>query len=145
MEGKTMADQQEAQKKMVARWFEEVWNQEKREAITEMFPSDCVLYDGRAKYRGPDEFKHFYDGIRAQLSGIRVTPLEMISEGDKVSVRWSATAKQTSTGKPLEVTGMSFLRFKDGRFSEAWQNWDMHGLVEQLEGKVPALFFQAAG
>src|ERR1700736_4509623 len=71
MEGKTMANQQEAQKKMLARWFEEVWNQEKREAIDEMFPSDCVLYDGRAKYRGPDEFKHFYDGIRAQLSGIQ--------------------------------------------------------------------------
>jgi ketosteroid isomerase-like protein len=145
MEGKTMADQQEAQKKMVARWFEEVWNQEQREAINEMFPSDCVLYDGQAKYRGPDEFKHFYDGIRAQLSGIRVTPLEMISEGDLVCVRWSATAKQTSTGKPLEVTGMSFLRFKNGRFFEAWQNWDMHGLVEQLEGKAPALFFKAAG
>lgn len=140
-----MVDQQEAQKKMVSRWFEEVWNKGRRDAIDEMFPSDCVLYDGRAKFHGPDEFKHFYDGMRAQLSDIRVTPLEMISEGDMVSVRWSATAKQTSSGKPLAVTGMSFLRFKDGRFFEAWQNWDMQGLVEQLEGKVPSLFFQAAG
>jgi hypothetical protein len=40
---------------------------------------------------------------------------------------------------------MSFLRFKDGRFFEAWQNWDMHGLVEQLEGQVLGSFFQAAG
>jgi predicted SnoaL-like aldol condensation-catalyzing enzyme len=140
-----MADQQEAQKNMVVRWFEEVWNQGKREVIDEMFPTDCVLHDGRAEYRGPEEFKRFYDGLRAQLSDIQVTPLQAISEGDLVCVRWSARAKQTTTGKPLEVTGMSFLRFKDGRFFEAWQNWDMHGLVEQLEGKVPGSFFQAAG
>jgi predicted SnoaL-like aldol condensation-catalyzing enzyme len=139
-----MADQQEAQKNMVVRWFEEVWNQGRREVIDEMFPVDCVLHDGRADYRGPEEFKRFHDGLRAQLSDIRVTPLQAISEGDLVCVRWSSTAKQTTTNKSLEVTGMSFLRFRDGRFFEAWQNWDMYGLVEQLEGKVPG-FFQAAG
>jgi predicted SnoaL-like aldol condensation-catalyzing enzyme len=140
-----MADQQEAQKKMVVRWFEEVWNQGKREVIDEMFPTYCVLHDGRDDYRGPEEFKRFHDGLRAQLSDIRVTPLQAISEGDLVCVRWSSTAKQATTGKSLEVTGMSLLRFKDGRFFEAWQNWDMHGLVEQLEGKVPGSSFQAAG
>ena len=140
-----MADQQEAQKNMVVRWFEEVWNQGRREVIDEMFSTDCVLHDGRADYRGPEEFKRFHDGLRAQLSDIRVTPLQAISEGDLVCVRWSSTAKQATTGKSLEVTGMSLLRFKDGRFFEAWQNWDMHGLVEQLEGKVPGSFFQAAG
>ncbi len=139
-----MTEQQEAQQSMVVKWFEEVWNQGRREAIDEMFPADCVLHDGRAEFRGPDEFKHFYDDLRSQLSDIRVTVLEALSERDLVSVRWSSTAKQTSTGKPLEVTGMSFLRFKNGRFSEAWQNWDKHGLVEQLE-KTPASFSQAAG
>ena len=71
-----MADQQEAQKNTVVRWFEEVWNQGKREAIDEMFPVECVLHDGRAEYRGPEEFKRFYDGLQAQLSDIRVTPLQ---------------------------------------------------------------------
>jgi predicted SnoaL-like aldol condensation-catalyzing enzyme len=139
-----MAEQQEVQKSMVVRWFEEVWNKGRREGIDEMFPTDCVLYDGQAQFRGPEEFKGFYDGLRAQLSDIRVTVLEAISEGDLACVRWSAAAKQTSTGKPVEVTGMSLLRFKDGRFSEAWQNWDMHGLVEQLGGKAES-FRQVAG
>jgi predicted SnoaL-like aldol condensation-catalyzing enzyme len=140
-----MADQQAAQKSTIVRWFEEVWNQGRREVIDEMFPAECVLHDGRAEYRGHAEFKRFHDGLRAQLSDIRVTPLQLIPEADLVCVRWSSTAKQTSTGKPLEVTGMSIVRFKDGRFFEAWQNWDMHGLVEQLEGKVHASFFQAGG
>jgi predicted SnoaL-like aldol condensation-catalyzing enzyme len=140
-----MADQQEAQKKFAARWFEEVWNQSRREAIDEMFSEDCVLHDGRAEYRGPAEFKRFYDTLRAQLSDVRVTPLETLSEGDMVCMRWSSTAKHSSTGKHLEVTGMSILRFKDGRFVEAWQNWDQHGLLEQLEGSAPESFSQAAG
>jgi ketosteroid isomerase-like protein len=140
-----MADQQEAQKSMVVRWFEEVWNKGRQEVIDEMFPTDCVLHDGRTEYRGPVEFKRLHDALRAQLSDIRVIPRETISEGDLVCVRWSSTAKQTTTGKHVELTGISIVRFKDGRFFEAWQNWDMHGLVEQLEGKMPASFFQAAG
>jgi len=40
---------------------------------------------------------------------------------------------------------MSILRFKDGRFVEAWQNWDQHGLLQQLEDAAPKSFFQTAG
>jgi predicted SnoaL-like aldol condensation-catalyzing enzyme len=140
-----MTGQQEAQKKFVARWFEEVWNQSRREVIDEMFPEDCVLHDGRTEYRGPEEFKRFYDALREQLSDVRVTPLETISEGNMVCMRWSSTAKQSSTGKDLEVTGISILRFKDGRFVEGWQNWDQYGLVQQLEGTALKSFSQAAG
>jgi ketosteroid isomerase-like protein len=140
-----MADQKEAQKKFAARWFEEVWNQSRREAIDEMFPEDGVLHDGRNEYRGPAEFKRFYDALRAQLSDVRVTPLETISEGDMLCMRWSSTAKHSSTGKPLEITGISILRFKDGRLVEAWQNWDQHGFLQQLEDAAPKSFFQAAG
>jgi predicted SnoaL-like aldol condensation-catalyzing enzyme len=140
-----MPNQQESQKQFAARWFEEVWNQSKREAIDEMFPQDCILHDGRAEYRGPAEFKVFYDALRAQLSDVRVTPLETISEGDLVCMRWSSTAKESSTGKPLQVTGMSLLRFQDGRFVEAWQNWDQHGLLQQLTDPAPKSFFQTAG
>jgi predicted SnoaL-like aldol condensation-catalyzing enzyme len=140
-----MADQQESQKKYAARWFEEVWNKSRREAIDEMFPEDCVLHDGRNEYRGPAEFKRFYDALRAQLSDVRVTPLETISEGDMVCLRWSSTAKHSTSDKHVEVTGMSILRFKDGRFAEAWQNWDQHGLLQQLEDAAPKSFFQTAG
>jgi predicted SnoaL-like aldol condensation-catalyzing enzyme len=140
-----MADQQEAQKEFAARWFEEVWNKSRREAIDEMFPEDGVLHDGRKEYRGPAEFKRFYDDLRAKLCDVQIIPLETISEGDMVCMRWSSTAKDRSTGKQLEVTGMSILRFKDGRFVEAWQNWDQHGLLQQLEDAAPKTFFQAAG
>jgi hypothetical protein len=117
------------------KWFEEVWNKGRREVIDEMFAPECVLHDGRAEYRAPVEFKRFHDGLRSQLSDIRVDAAGSDFPGDLVRVRWSSTAKHTSTGKTLQVTGMSIVRFKDGRFIETWQNWDEHGLVEQLESK----------
>jgi hypothetical protein len=54
-----MVDRQEAQKTFAGRWFEEVWNKSRREAIDEMFPEDGVLHDGSADYRGPEAFKRF--------------------------------------------------------------------------------------
>jgi len=140
-----MPDQQEAQKKYAARWFEEVWNQSRREAIDEMFPEDAVLHDGTAEYRGPEQFKRFYDSLREQISDVRITVLETISEGDLACSRWSSTAKDRASGKHLAVTGISLLRFKDGRFVEGWQNWDQYSLVQQLEATAPKSFFQAAG
>jgi ketosteroid isomerase-like protein len=140
-----MLDHQKTQKEFAARWFEEVWNQSRREAIDEMFPEDCVLHDGISEYRGPNEFKRFYDALRSQLSDVRVTTLEPFSEGNMVCMRWSSTATHTATGKPLQVTGISILRFKDGRFVEAWQNWDQYSLHQQLEGTAPKSFSQAAG
>jgi ketosteroid isomerase-like protein len=140
-----MPGQQEAQRTFAARWFEEVWNKSRREAIDEMFPDDGVLHDGPTDYRGPADFKRFYDALRAQLSDVQITPLEVISEGDMVCQRWSCTAKHSATGKHVEVTGISLLRFKDGRLVEAWQNWDQHGLLQQPEDAAPNSFFQAAG
>jgi predicted ester cyclase len=140
-----MSDQQESQKQFVARWFDEIWNQSKREVIDEMFPENAVLHDGPTDYRGPAEFKGFYDTLRSQLSDVRVTLLETISEGDMVCARWSSTANDSSTGKHVAVTGMSLLRFENGRLAEAWQNWDQHGLLQQLADAAPKSFFQAAG
>jgi predicted ester cyclase len=38
------------------------------------------------------------------------------------------------TGKNVHVTGISMLRLADGKFVEAWQNWDMLGMMEQIRG-----------
>jgi hypothetical protein len=110
-----MPDQKELQRIFATRWFEEVWNKSRREAIDELLPENSVLHDGPTDFRGPAEFKRFYDTLRAQLSDVRVTVLETISEGDMVCARWSSTAIHSSTGKHVANTGMSILRFENGR------------------------------
>jgi len=72
-------------KQLMVRWFEEVWNQGRRETIHELFAENGVLHDGTATYSGPDEFCRFYDTFRSQFSDFRTTPLISLAEGDLVA------------------------------------------------------------
>ena len=122
------------------RWFEEVWNKGRREAISEMLPADGVLHEGKDDCVGPEGFYPVYDRLRAAFSEFRVTVHDTIAEGDRACVRWTCICKHTgdglgmpATGKTVHVTGMSIIRIADGRMAEVWQNWDMLGLMEQIQ------------
>ena len=39
-----------------------------------------------------------------------------------------------ATGKSVRVTGISILRVAGGMLAEGWQNWDMLGLLQQIQG-----------
>jgi predicted ester cyclase len=45
------------------------------------------------------------------------------------------------TGKESKVTGISIVRIRNGRFIEAWQNWDAASMVAQLSPTPPAPLF----
>jgi predicted SnoaL-like aldol condensation-catalyzing enzyme len=122
----------EQNKGLVHRWFEEVWNQGRRETIKELFASDGVLHDGAANYRGPEEFMRFYDALRLEFSNVRISPIVSLSEDDLACVHWSVDCKHTATGKPVHLTGKSIVRIRNGQFVEAWQNWDAAGAAKQV-------------
>ncbi len=58
--------------------------------------------------------------------------------------RWTASGTHRSaflgvpaTGKQFAVTGITILRFAQGKIGEEWVNWDALGLMHEL-GTVPA-------
>jgi predicted ester cyclase len=67
-----------------------------------------------------------------QFSDIRVVPDLALSEGDLASLRWTVECRDKATGKDITASGISIVRVKDGRFVEAWQNWDQAGVAAQL-------------
>jgi len=78
-------------KKLVQRWFEEVWNKKREEAITEMFAEGGEAHglpEQAAVIRGPEEFKKFYRAMVATFPDIHVHLDDLIAEGDRVAVRW---------------------------------------------------------
>lgn len=130
----------EADRGLGARWFEEVWNKGRRAAIAEMFAPDGVLHEGNTDCVGPEGFYAFYDRLMAAFSNFHVTIQDTIAEGDRVCVRWACSCKHTGDGlgmpatqKTVHVTGMSMIRIANGRMVECWQNWDMLGLMEQIQ------------
>jgi SnoaL-like polyketide cyclase len=122
----------EGNKALVLRWFDEVWNQGRRETIKELFAAEGLLHDGAKIYRGPEEFCKFHDALRVQFSNFSMRPIIALSEADLACVHWSADFVQTATGKPVHLTGTSIVRICNGQFVEAWQNWDAAALAAQV-------------
>jgi steroid delta-isomerase-like uncharacterized protein len=135
-----------------ARWFEEVWNQQRREAIEEMMAPDAVLHEAGRDSVGPAAFHEFYDRLNSAFSNIRITVHDTIIDGDRACLRWEASLKHTGDGlglpptqKTIHVTGITIVRIANNKLVEAWQNWDMMGMMEQIHDKGRSATYVSAG
>ncbi|MBI3782272.1 MAG: ester cyclase [Deltaproteobacteria bacterium] len=136
----------EANKAIVRRLFDEVWNSGKVDKIDELYSPDYV-----ADYRPYAPLRRGHDAIRDMVQRAWTTfpdyheeLLEMVAEGDKVAVRLRITGTQKgpwgpipSTGKKLDFEEMLILRIVDGKVVE------QRGLVDNLNalrqlGLVPS-------
>jgi predicted ester cyclase len=141
----------EANKQLAKRWFEEVWNKGRREAIPEILAPDAEIRESGEIVKGPEGFYPFFDRMQAAFSDIHVAFQDAIAEADMVCLRWSCSMKHTGSGlgiaptqKTLETTGMTMVRVANGRFVAGWQNWDMLGLMQQIKQEPMAPTYIAA-
>jgi steroid delta-isomerase-like uncharacterized protein len=143
----------ETERNLGRRWFEEVWNRGRREAIPEMLAPDGVIHDGPTDSTGPEGFYPFFDRMNGTFSEIHVTLEDTIAEGTGACIRWTCTMQHTGsglgvppTGKTIRITGISILHASGGKIIEAWQNWDMLGMMEQIQGhsRTAATYIGAA-
>lgn len=132
----------EANKALMRRWFEEVWNKRRSDAVDEMMAPHAVAHglagDG-SDLRGPADFKPFQQAFLDAFRDLRLRVQDVIAEGDKVAVRWVASGTHTGAGlgiartnRPITVTGMSMVRIENGRIVEGWNNFDALGMYVQL-------------
>ena len=128
---------------LVRRWFEEVWNKGRAEAIDEMFDEEGVAHgladETGEPLRGPGGFKPFFLKFREAFPGTEVTVDDAISEGDKVAARCTVRGRHEgdalglrATRRPVEFTGMTFARVRGGKIVEAWNNFDFMSMYTQL-------------
>lgn len=81
----------EENKALVRRWFEEVWNKGRADAIDEMFAADGIAHgladDSGSPLRGTDGFRVFHQKFRSAFPDLVVTVEDAIAEGDTVVAR----------------------------------------------------------
>jgi steroid delta-isomerase-like uncharacterized protein len=137
---------QEANKALMRRWFEEVWNQGRPEAIHEMMSENCVNHglseDPAQPLRGATGFLPFHTQFREAFPNIEVVVEDTIAEGDKVVARCSVRGKHEgnslgieATGAMVDFDGIGIARVKDGMFVESWNSFDFARMYQQLEAK----------
>jgi steroid delta-isomerase-like uncharacterized protein len=131
-----------ANKRLARRWFDQVWNKRRTQAIDAMMSASCIAHGKAADGGdaiGADAFKLFQAAYLGAFPDLRVDVEDVIAEGRKVVVRWTATGTHqgdglgfAATGKPMRINGMSFIVVKGGMVAEGWDAYDQHGMLQQL-------------
>lgn len=128
---------------LIRRWFEEVWNKGREEVIDELFAEDGIAHgladESGEDMRGPTDYKPFFRKFRTAFPDIEVVVEDTITEGDRVAARCTVRGKHQSdslgfaaTQQPMEITGITIVRVRDGKIVEAWNNFDFMSMFRQL-------------
>ncbi len=110
-------------------------------AASRFFSADYLLHmpDG-TDFHGVESLKQMVSMTWSGLTNPRLRVEDMVAEGDRVATRWTMTAVHSGefmgvagSGKSLQMSGVIVDRFVEGRVVEAWDYFDMHGLLGQLD------------
>ena len=129
-----------ANAEFIHRWFEEVWNNKREDAIDEMLAEDGVGYGlGPEGIVGPENFKTFHRAFVSAYPDLKVTVVDTVVEGDKIAARCRVTGSHDGhgigvapTNQPVEFTGMLIVRVRDGKIVEAWNEFNFMEMYKQV-------------
>jgi steroid delta-isomerase-like uncharacterized protein len=133
----------EENKALVLRWFDQVWNEGRADAIEEMFAADGLAHglsgDPEGPVVGPPAFREFHATFRGAFPDMIVVVEDMVAEGNKVAARCSVRGKHTgdhlgvaATDTDVDFTGITIVRIEGGKIVEAWNNFDFMRMNQQL-------------
>jgi steroid delta-isomerase-like uncharacterized protein len=133
-------------KAVVRRYIEEVLNREKTAIIDELIALNFIGHDPLGPdIHGPEGVKQRQALYRSSFPDLLYTVEEMVAEDDAVVWRWTAHGTHKGeimgvapTRKQVTIVGTMTCHLVDGKLQEAWNNWDVSGLLRQL-GTSPQL------
>jgi steroid delta-isomerase-like uncharacterized protein len=122
------------------RWFEEVWNQRRRATINELVTADSLCFTESSVIRGPEQFcQQMYEPFLEAFPDLQLNVEDIISQGDQVVVRWTATGRHggsglgfASTGRTVQFHGLTWVEIKDGKFCKGFQCSNIPEVVRNL-------------
>ena len=125
-----------AHRDLARRWFEEVWNSRREATVKELFAQGAVAHMEGGDFIGPDRFLETRAALLAAFPDIRVKVEDVVAEGDRAVVRWSAVAHHEGdllgikpSKKEIRFRGMTWMVFRDGKIVEGWDSWNLGGLL----------------
>jgi steroid delta-isomerase-like uncharacterized protein len=134
----------ETNKALVRRFYDQVLNGRRVEAIDELTVADYDEHDPLPGQReGRDGLK---DRVSMLVEGLAptFTVEDVVAEGDRVVVRWTNSARHVGdflgippTGRYCAIAGIDVYRIEDGQLAEHWHVIDQLAMLQQL-GLMPA-------
>lgn len=125
-----MSDQTMQNKALMRRLYDEMWNGSRAALASELFER-------------PEGVEEFVRQFLASFPDLQHRVEEMIAEGDRVAVRFTARGTHTgpwlqfaASGRSIEYTGVTLARIVRDKIVEHQTWWDRAGLIDQIVGKL---------
>ena len=112
-----------------------IWHEGNVEVIDEVYAADLVRHgpDGQ-EVVGAEAFKAYIGVMRSIYPDLNVAVNGEFGSGDMLTVHWTVTGTNKgalseeipATGKSIKISGVTILKFQDGKIAEEWAYWN-HG------------------
>lgn len=131
----------EANRELIRRVFEEVWNGESDAMLAEIPERALFHYRGMSMETGREALAKLVAEWRAAFPDLEFVIHDLVAEGDVVAVHLTYRGTHQGTWRGLEATGrrievgeMMFFRFEGGVLAEMWEIDDHATMTRQLSG-----------
>jgi predicted ester cyclase len=128
-------------KSVVLMMVERLWNGHDLDFADDLFGPD--FDNGAGRPPGPEWVKEWHRSTRESFPDLRYVVDEIVAEGKRVALRWTATGTQRGqfgpippTGKVANYAGVHFLTVEDDRVTDLWSINDTFGKVLQLGAEL---------
>ena len=136
----------ELNKKVVRQWFEEGWNQR----ATDSYLAKCFHQDWKDGYPilpgqadGLEGMQQLVKTYLKAFPDIQFNLTHVFADARYTTVRFEVNATHqgeifgmSPTGKNISSTGIIIYEMKDGKIITSWQEFDLLGLMTQLQSTL---------
>lgn len=101
--------------------WDKIFNQRDIDQVNDQnFATDVVLLNQKEKVRaqGIEGFKKAFNYYLLTFSDIKFTFIDVWGHGDKLVKHWNFKGTHTATGKPMDLSGVTLVKMKDGKIIE---------------------------
>jgi steroid delta-isomerase-like uncharacterized protein len=130
--------------KIAMDFTEEIWDKGNFKIADEILSANFIDHDPvNGQLPGKSGYQQMVRDFRNAFPDLRVKNEDVIVEGNKVVVRWTAQGKHSgqlmnipSTNKLVKLKGIDILLVENNKIIERWGEFDALGMLSQL-GVLP--------
>lgn len=128
---------------LVRAWFEKFWNGRSPAVAKKYADENSVFHSVDAtggSVKGVSDFLKFHKQLLGAFPDLKFRIEKIVVTGDTAALRWTAKAThegiwmdRAPTKKTLNFSGMGFVKVRNGKVVEAWDEWDRFGALVQID------------
>ena len=134
MDSSYTSKQEEENKALALRYHDDIFQKGRLEVADEILSPDFVIHNPilpEVLRNGPEGAKKYASAIITAVPNRKLEQNDILTEGDKVMIRWTNSGTNTGplfgnppTGNVYVATGFDLFLISNGKIKELWQQYN---------------------